>query len=107
MPKKAVSVTLDEANVLWLKGRARVSGGNVSEALDRVITQVRTGGKGSGGSWPSLVGTIDLGDDPDLLQADDAVRAWFAESINRPFEVNEDPSASRRRKVSGKKKSRG
>ena len=33
MPKKAVSVTLDEANVLWLKGRARISGGNVSDAL--------------------------------------------------------------------------
>jgi hypothetical protein len=106
MPKKAVSVTLDEANVLWLKGRARLSGGNVSDVLDRVITQARTGGKATG-AWPSLVGTIDLGDDPDLLKADEAVRAWFAESINRPFEVNEDRPTSRKRKVPGKKKTRG
>jgi hypothetical protein len=106
MPKKAMSVTLDEANVLWLKGRARISGGNVSEALDRVITQARTGGKASG-AWTSLVGTIDLGDDPDLLKADEAVRAWFAESINRPFEVNEDRPTSRKRSSRGGRKSRG
>jgi hypothetical protein len=106
MPKKAVSVTLDEANVLWLKGRARLTNGNVSDVLDRVITQARTGGRASG-AWTSLVGTIDLGDDPDLLKADEAVRAWFAESINRPFEVNEDRPISRKRKAPGKKKSRG
>jgi hypothetical protein len=106
MPKKALSVTLDEANVLWLKGRAKVSGGNLSETLDRVITHARTGGKAAG-AWPSLVGTIDLGDDPDLLKADDAVRAWFAESLNRPFELNEDRPVSRTRKLPGKKKRRG
>ena len=106
MPKKALSVTLDEANVLWLKGRARVSGGNVSEALDRVLTHARTGGKPSG-AWPSLVGTIDLGDDPDLLKADEAVRAWFAESLNRPFEVTEARPAPAVRKVSRKKQRRG
>ena len=99
-------MTLDEANVQWLKGRARVSNGNVSDVLDRVITQARTGGKASG-AWTSLVGTIDLGDDPDLLKADEAVRAWFAESINRPFEVNENRPTSRKPKVPGKKKSRG
>jgi hypothetical protein len=106
MAKKAVSVTLDEANVLWLKGRARLSGGNVSEALDRVVTQARTGGKTPGG-WTSIVGTIDLGDDPNLLKADEVVRAWFAESLTRPFEVNEDRPSARRRKVTGKKRPRG
>ena len=106
MAKKAVSVTLDEANVLWLKGRARLSGGNVSEALDMVVTQARTAGKTPGG-WTSIVGTIDLGDDPDLLKADEVVRAWFTESINRPFEVNDGRPPARRRKVAGKKRPRG
>lgn len=99
-------MTLDEANVLWLKGRARLTGGNVSEALDRLITQERTGGKTTG-AWTSIVGTIELGDDPDLLKADEAVRTWFADSLRRPFEVNEDRPASRSGKVPGKKKSRG
>jgi hypothetical protein len=104
MPKKAVSVTLDEANVMWLKGRARLSGGNVSDALDRMITQARTGGRTSG-AWTSVVGTIDLGDDPDLLRADEAVRGWFAESLERPFEAHEDrpgvrPPARPRKKPS-------
>ena len=44
MPKKALSVTLDAANVAWLKGRAQLSGGNVSDALDKVVTLARTGG---------------------------------------------------------------
>ena len=96
MPKKAVSVTLDIANVLWLKGRARMSRGNVSDALDKLITQARTGGKAVG-PWPSVVGMVDLGDDPDLLKADAAVREWFDEYLSKPFEVNEDPPASGRR----------
>jgi hypothetical protein len=106
MAKKAVSVTLDEANVQWLKGRARLSGGNVSEALDRVVTQARTGGKPAG-PWTSIVGTIDLGDDPELLKADETVRAWFAESISRPFEVIEDSPTKPTRKMTGQKKPRG
>jgi hypothetical protein len=106
MPKKAVSVTLDEANVLWLKGRARMSGGNVSEALDRLVTQARTGGT-TDGTWKSLVGTIDLGDDPDLLKADEVVRSWFTHSLQQPFEVNEDPPAPRARKAPAKRRSRG
>ena len=106
MAKKAVSVTLDEVNIHWLKGRARVTGGNVSDAIDKLITHARTGGKTASGPWPSMVGTIDLGDDPDLLKADDVVRAWFAESLSRPFDVHEDPLAARKRRASRKKKSR-
>ena len=103
MAKKAVSVTLDDANVRWLKGRARISGGNVSDALDKLITQARTGGR-LAGPHTSVVGTIDLGDDPDLLKADAAVQAWFAESLSSPFEVHEEPPAP---KAARRKKSRG
>lgn len=82
MAKKAVSVTLDEANVLWLKGRARISGGNVSETLDQLITRAR-GGRAQLGPFPSVVGMVDLKDDPDLLKADAAVREWFDEYLSK------------------------
>jgi hypothetical protein len=92
MARKAMSVTLDEANVLWLRGQARMSpGNNVSETLDRLITRVRLGRTLPGGRPPSVVGTVDLLDDPLLLKADEAVRAWFAESLSRSsMELNED-----------------
>jgi hypothetical protein len=103
MPKKALSVTLDEANVLWLRGRARMSpGNNVSEELDRLITKARLGRVAPSGRPHSVAGTVDLLDDPLLLKADDAVRAWFAESLSRPFGLNEDApgmtSKARKRK---------
>lgn len=104
MAKKAVSVTLDESNVLWLKGRARLSGSNVSDALDRLITRARTAGQPLG-LRTSVVGTIDLGDDPDLLKADDAIQAWISESLSRPLEVNEDRPAPK--KAARRKKPRG
>ena len=88
-----MSVTLDEANVLWLKGRARISGGNVSEALDQLITKARRGQSGPQPAATSLVGMIDLSDDPDLLKADAAVREWFEEYLAKPFLLNEDPPA--------------
>ena len=101
MPKKAVSVTLDEANVLWLKGRARLSGGNVSDALDKLITSARTARAGVAGT-SSVVGMVDLSDDPLLTKADAAMQAWFDEYMARPFEVHEDPpTASRPKKKRG------
>jgi hypothetical protein len=104
MAKKAVSVTLDAANVLWLKGRARVSGGNVSEALDQLITKARTGQSGPHASPASVVGLVDLSDDPDLSKADAAVREMFDASLGRCL-VHENPArvtASRK-----KRKTRG
>jgi hypothetical protein len=104
MAKRAVSVTLDEANVLWLKGRARISGGNVSETLDQLISKAR-GDRARSGPFPSVVGTIDLLDDPGLLGADEGIRAWFAESLARPLVGTEDRPLRPRR--ARKKKARG
>lgn len=103
MPKKAVSVTLDESNVLWLKGRARISGGNVSEALDQLVTRARTG-QGGQHAAASVVGLVDLSDDPELTKADAAVREWFEEYRNKPFEVNEDPPPATQRARTVKKR---
>lgn len=89
MSKKAVSLTLDEANLLWLKGRG-YGHGNLSAAVDDLITAARAGRLGTLPAVRSVVGTIDLAaDDPQLARADRAVRDLFAASLGRPFRVSE------------------
>ena len=89
MPKRAVSLTLDEANLVWLKGRG-YGHGNLSAAVDDLITAARAGRLGAPASVRSIVGTIDLAaDDPQLEHADRAVRDLFAASVARPFRVSE------------------
>jgi hypothetical protein len=89
MPKKPVSLTLDDANLLWLRGRARVSaGGNLSEAVDQIITLARSGAAGTKVPARPVVGTIDLGpEDPDLRMADARVRELFAAALAGPLEI--------------------
>ncbi len=89
MPKKAVSLTLDEANVLWLKGRG-YGQGNLSAAVDDLITAARAGRLGVLPAVRSVVGTIDLAaDDPRLARADDVMRELFAASLARPLRVSD------------------
>jgi hypothetical protein len=92
MPKKPVSVTLDESNLVWLKGPASRKKRSLSDALDEILTQARQGGRG-GDAPRSVVGTVDLAtDDPDLEQADAAIRALLSESLSRPTLARERPS---------------
>lgn len=84
MPKQPLSVTLEEENILWLRGQAL--GGrhrSVSEALDVVVTAAR---RSRFGATPrSVVGTVDItGDDPGLLGADAVVRSLVDASLGRP-----------------------
>jgi hypothetical protein len=89
MPKKAVSLTLDEANLLWLKGRG-AGRGNLSAAVDDLISAARAGRLGVPAAIRSVVGTIDIAaDDPRLEHADAAIRELFAASLARPFRVSE------------------
>ena len=104
MPKKALSVTLDTVNVAWLKGRAQLSGGNVSEALDKVVTLARTGGGPLAGANTSVIGMVDLSDDPLLEKADQAVRDGFAEYLARSFQVHEDPPKGGLRPLKAKRR---
>jgi hypothetical protein len=85
MNKQAISVTLERDNLAWVRGRALASGGlSVSEMLDRLIADARTGGAGSGPGGASVVGTVDIApDDPELLAADEAIRALLAQSVAR------------------------
>src|SRR6187399_1921380 len=94
MGKKALSLTLGEENVLWLKGRAVHGGGNLSAALDQLISEARAGRIGTPPPARSVVGTIDLAaDDPELTGADEAIRGMFAGSLSRPFVARDSSPA--------------
>jgi hypothetical protein len=91
MPKKPVSLTLEETNLLWLKGRARVlAGGSLSEAVDQLIDEARAGRLGAAEAPRSVVGTIDVPDDGVLLKAAADVQGMFDASLARPIFVHED-----------------
>jgi len=102
MAKQAISVTLDAANVTWLKGRAGAGGvRSVSELLDQLVTAARK--EGHAPVARSVVGTIEIdGHDPNLERADAAVRALFDASLRRPMMVKETTAVygARRRKKS-------
>ena len=93
--KRAISVTLEEDNLLWLKGQAGAgASGSVSEVIDRLVREARTGGRTDALAIRSVVGTIDLPpDDPDLEGAKAYVRDLFERSITRPMQVRERPPA--------------
>ena len=102
MPKKPLSVTLEENNLLWLKGRAAATKRrSLSEALDALITAARTGGQGANAAR-SVVGTIDIAPgDPTLVDADAALQNLFAASLQRPFVARETSPAYRSRRKPG------
>lgn len=84
MPKKPLSVTLEEENILWLRGQALAGKQrSLSEALDVVVTAARQ--HRFGATPRSVVGTLDIAaDDPDLLGADAAMRGLVDASLGRP-----------------------
>jgi hypothetical protein len=92
MAKKPVSLTLEETNLLWLKGRARVlAGGSLSEAVDQLIDEARAGRLGAAEPPRSVVGTIDVPDDTVLRQAAEEMRGLFDRSLARAIFVHEEP----------------
>ena len=96
--RKAISITLSQDNLLWLRGQAAQSRkGSVSDLLDRIVQEARTSGWVDGASVRSVAGTIDLADDdPDLATADAYIRAVFTESVRRPQLVREKGASVRR-----------
>jgi hypothetical protein len=92
--KRAISVTVDEDNLVWLKGQAGGSRGSVSEVIDRLVREARLSGRTDASTVRSVVGTIDLPpEDEDLAGADGYVRALFDRSLARPMLVKERPPA--------------
>ena len=104
MPKKAISLTLNDANLVWLRGRARLmTGGSISEAIDQIVAEARSGRLGAAHPSRSVVGTIDLGDDQDLSGADEVVRGLVSHSLQRPLTINDAAAAPGRAKATRKK----
>lgn len=89
--RKAISITLSENNLLWLRGQAaRTAKGSVSEVLDRIVGEARASGRTDPAGIRSVAGTIDLPDDDvDLSGADAYVRSVFASSLRQPTLVRE------------------
>lgn len=107
MAKTAISLTLEQTNLLWLKGRARVvAGGSLSAAVDQLITEARSGRLGQTDPPRSVVGTIDLPDDSALAAGKDAMRDLFTGSLARPIFVHERPTGYGASKPAIKKKTR-
>ena len=59
MPKRAVSVTLDVDNLIWLRAQAG-AGRNVSRIVNELVSEARAVGRRFGASTRSVAGTIDL-----------------------------------------------
>ena len=107
MAKTAISLTIEQTNLLWLKGRARVvSGGSLSEAVDQLITEARAGRLGQHHPPKSVVGTIDLPDDEGLLSGTEALNSLFANSLSRPIFLREDSPGNVVDKAAEKKMTR-
>ena len=104
--RRAISVTLDEDNWLWLKGQAAANArGNVSAVLDRLVTVARGEGGAVMQAMKSVAGTIDLpADDSDLAGASAYVRGLFDHALRRPMVLKEDPPAAPRTRRNTKRR---
>jgi hypothetical protein len=90
---------------LWLRGQG-YGRGNLSAALDDLISAARAGRLGIAAPVRSVVGTIDLpADDPALEHADSAIRELFAQSLSRPMRGREPRAGERppRRRRTGRR----
>jgi hypothetical protein len=101
MAKKPVSLTLDESNLVWLRGlTARSAARSLSETVDRLITSARARGVAAKATQ-SVVGTIGIpAADPALDHADATLRDLCARSLIRTMLAQDPrtPIASGRRR---------
>jgi hypothetical protein len=92
MPKRGISVTLQDDNLLWLRGRTlAIKGRSLSETLDDLVTAVRTSGQVPASATRSVAGTVDIAtDDPGLDKSDEYVQGLVSSSLSRPVLVREE-----------------
>lgn len=104
--RKPVSVTLDQDNIIWLKGQALASArGSLSDVLDRLVTRARLEGRTDSGTIRSVVGTIDFpDDDASLAEMDAFVRSCFEESFRRTEAMLRETAPRYRAKKSVRRK---
>ena len=97
MPKRAVSVTLDADNLVWLRAQAGARR-NVSRIVNELVGEARAAGRRFGVATRSVAGTVDLRRfDP--AAADQEVRKLFdaAPCARRPASAGPSRSGSKRR----------
>ncbi len=104
MPKKAISVTLSQENLLWLRAQAGARGKrSVSETLDQLLEQARTGQTVKSASQ-SVRGLIRIApSDQELREADREIRAQFRRSLES-FDTGADVRRRPRRRQKTKRK---
>lgn len=106
MSKRALSVTLEPENILWLRGRARAEGRrSLSETLDRLVGEVRAGGKAPS-CVRSVVGNIRIDESKgDLAAASEMLRELFAHSLDESADRLGAARTRRRQRRSGRARS--
>ncbi len=87
MAKRAVSMTLDTDNLIWLRAQAG-PGGSVSRVVDDLVGEARAGGRRLGSAPRSVAGTVGLRDfEP--ATADRELRALFDAALGGNAAVHE------------------
>ena len=87
MSKRAISLTLDTDNLIWLRAQAG-PGGSVSRIVDDLVGEARVGGRRLGTAARSVAGTVDLRNfDP--AGADRELRAVFDTALGGNAAVHE------------------
>jgi hypothetical protein len=99
MGKRAISITLDNGNLLWLQARAQQAGvRSISELVDQLVTNARITESGPVGTPRSIVGTVKIVD-PTLFEEE---QDWPSTDRPRamPFRERSVPPRPSRRKPS-------
>ena len=83
MSAKTIPIDLDLGNFIWLKSRSVGSGKrSLSEIVNEIIAKARSGEPVKAKKSESVIGLASIAaDDPDLEQADEAVQAYFRDSL--------------------------
>lgn len=94
-----VSVTLDEDNLLWLRGRlVAEERRSLSEMIDEILTEVRTSGRRASPSR-SVVGTVDIAaSDPLLQEADTYIGRLFESSLGGAMPMHDQPGGASKKR---------
>lgn len=88
MSDRRISIALDAGNLLWLQSQAITSGNrSLSETLNSILAKLRGGPDEQIESEPAFEVTARISEpDPDLKEADAAIRKLFARSLQRTAE---------------------
>ncbi len=88
MSGRRVSIALDADNLLWLQSQAITSGNrSLSETLNAILVKLRGAPVEQPEPEPAFEVTARISEsDPDLSEADAAIRELFARSLERTAE---------------------